>query len=55
MITIKYEIQYTDLFGGKAVKIEERQFNTDDTVLAMRIFKDLKASQDVKYIEITSK
>lgn len=52
MIAIRYEIVTADLFGAK--KIEERIFKTDDTVLAMRIFKDLKASQDVKYIEIKS-
>lgn len=52
MIVIKYEIVTTDLFGAK--KIEERAFKTDDTVLAMRIFKDLRGSQDVKYIEIKS-
>lgn len=50
MITIKYELQHKDLLGG--IVIENRTFETDDVTLAMRIFKDLKASQDVKYIEI---
>lgn len=55
MIRIKYEIQTHDLLGGRGVKIEERTFDTDDIELAMKIFKDLKASEDVMYAEIMSK
>lgn len=51
MIIITYEIETKDLFGNK---IEERQFKTDDIELAVKIFKDLKASKDVRFIELKS-